>query len=261
MIPIGLHVQYLEWLKSILLGEFGGRSLETGKPIGLMIARQLPVTVLLAFYAMVLSLLLSFPAGILAAVWKGSWFDKIVMIYSAVGIATPHLVLAVAILLGLVVFLQWSPPIIYSMPWVDPWNHIQMVFWPAVIISWERSSNIVRVIRFSLLESLGQPYINTARGKGMSNVYIVLWHAIPNALMPIITIVAIEFGALLSGILIVETIFGLPGIGRGFVNAALIRDYNVVQSFAFLLICFALGINLLIDIFYRFMNPRINQDG
>ncbi len=253
-----LHVQYLEWLKSILLGEFGGRSLETGKPIGLMIARQLPVTVLLAFYAMVLSLLLSFPAGILAAVWKGSWFDKIVMIYSAVGIATPHLVLAVAILLGLVVFLQWSPPIIYSMPWVDPWNHIQMVFWPAMIISWERSSNIVRVIRFSLLESLGQPYINTARGKGMSNVYIVLWHAIPNALMPIITIVAIEFGALLSGILIVETIFGLPGIGRGLVQAALSRDYPVVQTLSLILVSLSLIVNLVSDVAHNIVDPRVS---
>jgi len=253
-----LHIQYMKWLKSIAMGEFGGHSLATGKPIGLMISRQLPVTILLAIYAMALSLLLSLPAGVLSAVWKGSRFDKIVMVYSAVGIATPHLVLAVGILLWLVVVLQWSPPIIYSMPWVDPWNHIQMVFWPAVIISWERSSNIVRVTRASLIESLGQPYINTAKGKGIPYIYIVLRHAIPNSLMPIITIVTIEFGALLSGILIVETIFGLPGIGRGLVQAAVSRDYPVVQTLSLILVTLSLIVSLASDIGHQIVDPRVS---
>ena len=255
-----LFTQYNRWLISMLNGKFGGHSLETNEPIASILSRQLPVTVLLASYTLVLSIIISIPLGIIAGVYQTRWIDKFILLATLSGSAIPSLAASLIILLVLLICLNWSPPITYTTPWNDIWNHIQMLAWPTLILTWQYSSHIIRITRTCLIEALEQPYVTTAYSKGLPKNTIVIKHAFVNALIPIATMLGLQFGGLLGGAIIVETIFGLPGIGRGFVNAALIRDYNVVQSFAFLLICAALGINLLIDIFYRYINPRINQD-
>ena len=254
-----LPIQYGRWLWSMANGEFGGRSLESMEPISSLIGRQLPITLLLAGYTVLLSIFISVPLGVLAAVWSNRWPDHIIRVSTLGGLALPNLWVAILILLGLLLVFRWSPPIIYTTPWADPWDHVQMIAWPTLILAWEYSSHLVRVTRSSMLEALGQVYITTARGKGLPGHTVVLRHALHNALIPAVTMLGLQFGTLLSGALILETIFGLPGIGRGLVQAALARDYTVVQSLASLLVFLSLAANLLVDLIYTRIDPRISH--
>ena len=254
-----LHTQYGRWLWSMVSGEFGGRSLESKEPITSMIGRQLPVTLLLTGYTVLLSVLFSVPLGILAAAWKDRWPDLFVRAATLGGQALPSLWVALLVLLGLLLIFRWSPPIIYASPWTNPWDHIQMMIWPALILSWEYSSLLVRVTRSSLLDAIGQAYITTARSKGLPERLILLRHALPNALIPAVTMVGLQFSTLVGGALILETIFGLPGIGRSIVHAALVRDYPVIQSLASLLVFLSLIVNLVVDTLYTRIDPRISH--
>ncbi len=254
-----LPVQYGRWLWSMVDGEFGGRSLESREPIRSMIGHQLPVTLLLTGYTVLLSILVSVPLGVLAAVWSNRWPDYIVRVTTLGGLALPSLLVALLVMLGLLLVFRWSPPIIYTSLWSNPWNHAQMVALPTLILAWEYSSHLVRVTRASMLEALSQTYITTARSKGLSEYVVVLRHGLPNALVPIVTMVGLQFGTLLSGALILETLFGLPGIGRGLVQAALARDYPVIQSLATLLVLLSLVVNLVVDTVYTRIDPRISH--
>jgi len=254
-----LTVQYGRWLRSMLNGKFGGRSLESRDPIRSIIGRQLPVTLLLAGYTILLSAFVSVPLGVLAAAKSGRWPDLIVRGATLGGLALPNLLVALLVILGLLLFFQWSPPIIYSSPWSDPWIHIQMVAWPTLILSWEQSSHLVRVTRSSMLTALSQDYVVTARSKGLSERSIIMGHALPTARITVVTMLGIQFGSLVSGVLILETIFGLPGIGRGLVQAALVRDYPVIQSLASLLVFLSLILNLIVDTIYTYVDPRISR--
>lgn len=254
-----LPVQYGRWVRSMVNGEFGGYSLGTREPIRSILGRQLPVTLLLAGYVVLLSVLVAVPLGVLAAVRRNRWPDLVIRLATLGGLAIPSLWVALLVMLGLLLFFRWSPPIIYTTPWAGPWNHVQMLVWPVLILAWEHSSHLVRVTRSSMLEALGQAYITTARGKGLAEQAIVVRHAFRNAVIPAITMVGLQFGALLSGALVLETIFGLPGIGRGLVRAALDRDYPVIQSLATLLVLLSLVVNLIVDIIYGIVDPRISH--
>jgi peptide/nickel transport system permease protein len=254
-----LTVQYGRWLGRMVNGEFGGRSLESRDTIRSIVGRQLPVTLLLTGYTVLLSIVASVPLGVLAAALSGRWPDYVIRVATLGGLALPNLWVALLVILGLLLLFGWSPPVIYSSPWSDPWNHAQMVTWPALILAWEQSSHLVRVTRSSMLEALSQDYTVTARSKGISESSIVLRHALPNALIPAVTMLGIQFGGLVSGALILETIFGLPGIGRGLVQAALARDFPVVQSLATLLVFLSLIVNLVVDTVYTFIDPRISR--
>ena len=253
-----LHIQYGRWLWSMVNGEFGGRSLESQEAIGSMIGRQLPVTLLLTGYTILLSIVVSVPLGVLAATWKDRWPDRLVRVTTLGGLALPHLWIALLVLLGLLLLFRWSPPIIYDAPWTHPWSHLQLMTWPALILAWEYSSHLVRVTRSSMLESFSQAYVTTARSKGLPGYAVVLRHVLPNALIPPVTMLGLQIGMLISGALILETIFGLPGIGRGLVKAAVSRDYPVIQSLATLLVFLSLVVNLIVDMLYKFIDPRVS---
>ena len=254
-----LPVQYGQWLWSMVNGQFGGRSFESREPIRSIISRQLPVTLLLTGYTLLLSVIVSLPLGILAAVRSNRWPDYVIRVATLGGLALPNLWVALIVILGLLLLFGWSPPIIYAAPWSNPWSHIQMVAWPALILAWEYSSHLVRVTRSSMLEALSQAHITTAKSKGLPEHSIVLRHALRNALIPMVTMLGLQFGSLLSGALILETIFGLPGIGRGIVQAALARDYPVIQSLATLLVLVSLVVNLVVDTIYTLIDPRISH--
>ena len=251
-----LAVQYGRWLWSMVNGEFGGRSLETREPIRAMVGRQLPVTALLAGYTLLLSIAVSLPLGVLAAARSNRLSDYVVRFMTLGGLAIPSLWVALLTILCLLIFFRWSPPLVYAAPWSDPWAHFQKMVWPALILAWEQSSHLVRVTRSGVLEALNQTYITTARGKGLPERVVVWQHAFPNALVPAVTMIGLQLGALLGGALILETIFGLPGIGRGLVQAALARDYPVIQSLATLLVLLSLLVNLVVDTLNRILDPR-----
>jgi peptide/nickel transport system permease protein len=250
--------QYGGWLWNMVNGNFGGDSLIDNQSIRFQLARQLPITGLLALYTLAASILIWVPLGIIASWQRDRWPDYFVRLIALPGQAVPSFLLALLAILGLLLLFGWSPPIVYTGPLDDPWNHALMVFWPVLLLTWEFGAHIVRVTRASMLETLSQPYIVVAQAKGLPERSVLLGHALRNALLPIITVLGVQFGALLGGTLILESIFGLPGIGRGLVDAALTRDFPVVQSLVTLLVVAMLLVNLLLDLAYARADPRVS---
>jgi len=253
-------LQYGRWLGSMVSGGFGGDSLLSGQPIGDQIARQLPVTLLLAIYVIGLSVAVAVSLGILAALKHDRWPDAAVRVFFLPGQGLPNFWLALLMLLGLVLIFRRSPPLVYSHPWDDLGNHLQMMALPVALLTWEYGSHIMRVTRSSVLSAMQEDYIIAARARGLSEREIVTGHALPAAAAPIITVMGLQFGALLGGVMIIESIFGLPGLGRGLVDAALERDFPVVQSYVTLLVVAVLVLNLVIDLLYRAVDPRISYE-
>jgi peptide/nickel transport system permease protein len=252
-----LFNQYIDWLSSFLHGHFGGISLESKEPIRYILGKQLPVSLLITSYSLFLSIVISIPLGIYAASSKNLWPDSIIRLVTTIGIAIPNLCIALLLLILLLLFTGWSPPIVYTHPWIDPWNHLKIVFWPTLILSWEFSSTLIRITRSSILNVLDKPYITSARAKGLSNFMILFRHSIPNAIITPITSIGLQFGILMSSLIVMETLFGLPGIGRGLIQAFIARDFPLVQSLGSCIVLISLVINLIVDITYTLINPLI----
>ena len=253
-----IPVQYGKWLWSMVNGRFGGESLISHEPISEMVGRRSFVTIQLTLYTIALSMAFSIPAGIIAAVQQDKWPDYFVRSFSILGHAIPNFWVALLALLALVVIFQWSPPVRYKALWDDPVIHFQIVFWPVMVLAWGYSSNITRVTRSNMLEVLRQDYIRTARSKGLRERVILVRHALRNALIPVITLAGFQLEGLLSGTVILEALFGLPGMGQGIVESAKLRDYPVIQSLTMLMVFVAISMNLLVDILYAYIDPRIS---
>jgi peptide/nickel transport system permease protein len=259
---LGLHdplpVQYGRWIWSLVNGEWGGKSLADREAIGSIIARRLPVTLQLAFYSLVISMAISIPLGIIAAVHQDKWPDYAVRLITLSGHALPNFWLGLMVLLFLSVQLSWSPPVYYKNLWEDPLLHIQKAIWPSLILAWGFSANITRITRSNMLVVLRQDYVRTARAKGLVEQIVVSKHALQNALIPVLTLSGLQLAGLLGGTVILESIFGMPGIGQGIVLAANNRDYPVIQTLAMLLVLMMLFLNLLVDVLYAAVDPRIS---
>jgi peptide/nickel transport system permease protein len=256
-----IHVQYGKWMWSLVNGEFGGTSLSTREPISQIVQRRLPVTAQLTLYIFVVSMVISIPLGIVAAIYQDRWPDYLIRTITISGHAIPNFWVALMVLLALVLFAGWSPPLRYQPLWVDPVSHFQKVIWPVVILAWGYSAFITRMTRAHILETLRQDYVRTARSKGLPEMVVLGRHALRNALIPVVTVAGLYLGALLSGSLILENIFGIPGIGQGIVAGATQRDYPVIQSLTLLTVFFVLAINLLVDVLYAVIDPRISYSG
>ena len=253
-----LVVQYGDWLWSLVNGDFGGRSFDSREGIASIVGRQLPVTLLLTVYAVGFALIAAVPLGVLAAKAQDRWPDYLARSLSIAGQAAPAFVLALVVLLVLLTVFNWTPPIIYADPWEDPWRHVRIMIAPALVLGFGLSGVLIRMTRASMLETLGQDYVRTARGKGLSERLVLFRHALRNAAIPVVTVGALQAGALLSGAVVIEAVFGLPGLGRGIVDAVTSRDYPVIQALAMLLVFLILCINLIADTAYAVLDPRIS---
>lgn len=253
-----LPVQYGKWVWSLVNGELGGRSLADREAISSIVSRRLPVTLQLAFYALVISMIASIPLGIVAAVYQDRWQDYFVRIMTLAGHALPNFWLALVLLLILSVHFTWSPPVFYKNIWEDPFIHLQKAVWPALVLAWGFSANITRITRSNMLEVLRQDYVRTARSKGLIERTVLSRHALQNAMIPVLTLSGLQLAGLLGGTVILESIFGMPGIGQGIVLAANTRDYPVIQTLAMLLVLMMLCLNLLVDMLYALIDPRIS---
>jgi peptide/nickel transport system permease protein len=249
--------QYGQWLWSMLRGEFGGRSLVSREPIGSLLARQVPVTLLLSLYALLASLLFSIPLGIAAALARDRWPDRLIRVLSVGGSSLPMVLLSLGTIVVLLKLFRWSPPIIYSTPREGPAEHALIMLFPTLLLAWEYGGPMVRVLRASMLDALGSDYIVTARAKGLPETTVVLKHALRGSLIPSSAVLGLQWGTLVGGVLVVETIFGLPGVGRGLVQAALARDYPVVQTVVTLLVFFHIGMSAALDALHRVLDPRL----
>jgi peptide/nickel transport system permease protein len=174
------------------------------------------------------------------------------------GHALPNFWIALMLILFLLLVFDWTPPIFYANSWQDPWIHIQKMIWPTLVLTWGYSAYLIRITRSTMLEVLRRDYIRTARSKGLMGRVVVLRHGLPNALIPVITLGGLQVATLIGGTVIIETVFSLPGIGQGLVAAANERDFPVVQSLTMLLVTLMLTLNLIVDLLYAKVDPRIS---
>ena len=253
-----LPVRYGKWSWSMLTGGFGGESLVDAEGIGSIMARRFPVTVQLATLTLAITLLVSIPLGIIAALYQDKWPDYVIRSVTILGLAMPNFWVALLVLLGLVLYFQWTPPVIYRDFWEDPSINMQIMIWPALTLAWGSSSFLARVTRAQVLEVLRQDYVRTARSKGLSENKVIVRHVMRNSLIPVITLLGGHIDAQLSGTVILENVFGVPGIGQGIVRSAILRDWPVIVSLAMLLVFITLILNLLVDLVYTVLDPRIS---
>ncbi len=251
-----LPVRYATWLLRMISGELGGESLETGEPIGAIVATRLPVSLGLTIYAVFVSVIVAVPLGLISALRANHIADYTIRLVSLGGLSFPHVWISVLVLLGLLKVFQWSPPVIYERFVDDAAIHIQMMIWPTLILAWGYSSHLIRVTRASVLDSLSRDYTAAARSRGLSEVRIVMRYSIKNSIGPILTVAGLQFGTIIGGVLVLETIFGLPGIGRVLVQAATARDVPVVMSLGTLLVGAYIVLDFIVDLFHAMADPR-----
>jgi ABC-type dipeptide/oligopeptide/nickel transport system permease component len=246
-----LLVQYGVFLNGALHGDLGV-SLRNDQPVAKQILERMPATAELAFAAMAVALLIALPLGIVAAVWRGSWIDHTAMTLSLVGISIPNFWLGPMMAIVFAIQLGWLP--------VGGTGTLAHLVLPSVTLGAALAAILARMTRASLLEELREPYVLAARAKGVSRSRAVLHHAFRNSLIPIVTILGLQFGVVLTGAVITETIFAWPGIGRLLIQSISFRDYPTVQGCVLLIAITYVGVNLLTDLTYGFLDPRIRVD-
>jgi len=251
-----IYVQYANWVGQIVQGNFG-MSLRNDEPVLGTIVRRLPLTAELAVLSVLLSALVAVPLGVISAVKRNSATDFVVRLIAMVGLSVPNFWLAAMLLLVTGVVFHWQPGLLLVPPWVDPWTNLQQMAMPVIALSLALMAIVMRMTRSSLLEVLRQEYIQTARAKGLVTSAIMIRHALKNAFIPVVTVMGVQVGALLGGTVVIEVIFGLPGVGRLVIDAISARDYPMLQgTVLFIATIFAL-VNLLVDVAYAYLDPRI----
>ncbi|HET8533526.1 MAG TPA: ABC transporter permease [Methylomirabilota bacterium] len=251
-----LAVQFATWLWGVLRLDFG-TSLWTGQPVIEEVLIRLPLSLEVAILATIVSVLLAIPLGMVAAVRQDSWVDYVIRVVSIGGQAIPSFWVGILVILALVIYFGWGPPLEFTPPWVDPWANFQQLVWPVLTVGYRYAAVTTRMTRSTVLEVLREDYIRTAWAKGLRERAVVIRHALKNAMLPVITLVGTEFAFLIGGLVVTETVFTLNGVGRFVVDAVAHRDYPVVQALVFLIaLCFVV-VNLLIDLTYAWFDPRI----
>jgi peptide/nickel transport system permease protein len=251
-----IPVQWMLWVKNAATGDFG-RSTQTRLPVSRLLRTSLPVTLQLGMFALVLSLVLAIPAGVLSAVRANSWFDRIATVVAIGGVAMPDFFLAIVLIIIFASRLHWLPATGWVSMGTNAARALKYMLLPGIVVGFALAPLTMRQIRSSLLEVLRQDYVRTARAKGLHEQRIVLVHALRNALLPTLTVFSLVVGRLLAGQVIVEQIFGIPGMGRVFVGAILSRDFPVVQATVLLVALMVIAANLAADICYAMLDPRI----
>lgn len=251
-----LPVQYMRWLGEMVQGDFG-KSYRTRQPITENLLQALPITLELAFLAVVMSVIVAIPLGVLSAIKRNSRVDFWARISGLIGLAFPNFWLATMFLLITSVVFHWFPPVIFIPVTQDLFGNLIQMFLPALALSVQLMAIEMRMARATMLEVLRQDYIRTARAKGLGESVVHYKHALRNAMIPVITVIGIQVGGLLGGSVIIEQIFGLPGVGWFLLQGILNRDFPIVQATALFLATVFVVINLVVDLTYSFLDPRI----
>jgi peptide/nickel transport system permease protein len=248
--------QFATWMWGLLWFDFG-TSMWTGAPIWQEIKLRLALSFQVAVMATVVAVLLSIPLGVIAALKQDTWVDYAVRIFSIAGLACPSFWLGIVFILMLLVVFKWLPPMVYTPLWVNPWQNLQQLIWPALAVGYRYSAVATRMTRSAMLEVLREDYIRTARAKGLWQNLILSRHALKNAMLPVLTVIAVEFAFLIGGLVVTEQVFNLNGIGLLFVQAVAHRDYTLIQALTMLVAGFFIVVNFLMDIAYAWLDPRI----
>jgi peptide/nickel transport system permease protein len=251
-----IYVQYGVWLGRLGRGDLG-ESLWTKRPVLEELTRRLPVSAELGAMAITFALCLALPIGVLSAIRQDTLRDYAARSLAIMGLSIPGFWKATVIIVFASIWFGWAPPLQFTAFTQNPWQHVSQFLLPAILLAIASSAGTMRLTRALMLEVLRQDYIRTAWSKGMRERRVVVKHALKNAIIPVITIIGIEIGQVASGTVIFETIFGLPGMGRFFVDAINQRDYPVVQGVILLLASIIVFVNLLVDMTYAYLDPRI----
>ncbi len=257
-----LPVQFIDFMIGFVTFDLGD-SMWTGKPITEEIGLRFQLSLQVAIMATIVATVIAIPLGAISAIKQDTWLDYAVRIFSIAGIAIPSFWLGIMIILGLLIITQqvtgipWMPPIQYKAIWVDPMHNLSQLIWPAVATGYRYSAVATRMTRSALLEVLREDYIRTARAKGLVEKIVINRHALKNSMLPVVTIIGIEFAFLIGGLVVTEQVFNLNGIGKLFVDSVSNHDYTMVQALVMLVVMSFVIVNFIIDLCYAWLDPRI----
>jgi peptide/nickel transport system permease protein len=254
-----LLMQLLHYYQGLLQGDFG-KSLLLGKGVLAATMERLPVTIGLSLYALVLTLLIGVASGIIAALRQNTWVDQVAMMIAMLGISIPNFFLGLLMIIFFAVQLGWLPSGGYVPFSQDPIGWLRSTTMPAISLALLQAGLLARITRSGMLEVLRQDYVRTARAKGLPERQVILKHALANALIPIVTVVGIIISLLLSGAVVTEALFSLPGMGQLLTQAVLSRDYPMVQGGLLLVTTFLVLVNILVDVLYALIDPRVRYE-
>lgn len=251
-----LWAQYGDWIVGLARLDLG-TSMWTGAPVSREIAIRLELSLQLALMATVVAVSLAIPLGVWAAVRRGTWADHLVQVFSVAGLATPSFWLGILLLLFLLSVFRWLPPMTFTPLWQDPVANLSQLIWPALAVGYRYSAVATRMTRSAMLEVLREDYVRTAWAKGLAERAVVLRHALRNALLPVVTVIGLEFAFLIGGLVVTEQVFNLNGVGKLFVDAIARRDYTLIQGLMLLVASAYVLVNVLLDLLYARLDPRI----
>ncbi|HET9491797.1 MAG TPA: ABC transporter permease [Methylomirabilota bacterium] len=251
-----IWVQYVEWLKGIFSGDLG-KSYRYDQPAWDVIRPLIPVTVELAILATVISVIIGVPTGVISAVRQDTTLDYVLRVFSLAGLSMPSFWLGMVIILGLVAWAGWIPPLTYVSPRENFPIHAVQFLLPALAVGYRSSALLMRITRSAVLEVMREDYVRTARAKGQRERLVIWRHAFKNAVLPVVTVIDIEFAFLIGGLVVTETVFNMPGVARFLVQAILWRDYPVVQNLVMFIAVVVILSNLVVDLLYGWLDPRV----
>lgn len=249
-------VQYVDWIGGVLKGDFGD-SLWFNAPVMTELKTRIPRTMELAGLAILLSVIFAVPLGIISAIRPDGWVDVGTRVFTLAGISIPNFLFAILLMLFLIRLFDWLPPLGYVEIWDEPLKNLQQMIFPAMALAFYDMAFIARVSRSSMLEILREDYMRTARAKGLSEVVVLMRHGLKNASLPILTTTGWQFGRLLEGTVVIETIFLVPGMGRILIEAVFQQDFPMIQAVVVIIGGGILALNLIVDLLYGMLDPRI----
>src|SRR5256884_8252894 len=248
--------QFLTWIAGVVRLDFG-KSMWTGAPIIEEIKLRFALSLQLAIMATIIGVLLAIPLGVLAALKQDRWVDYTVRIVSIAGLAPPSFWLGIVFILGLLIVFKWLPPMVSTPFWVNPWQNMLQLIWPALAVGYRYSAVATRMTRSAMLEVLREDYIRTARAKGLWEQLILSRPALKNAMLPGLTVIPLGFAFLMAGLVVTEQVFNLNGLGLLFVESVAHRDYTLTQALVMLVAFVFIFVNFLVDLAYAWLDPRI----
>ena len=251
-----IYVQYFEWVGRALIGDLG-ESLYTRRPVAQELLTRVPVSLELGAVAIFFAILLGVPIGIVSATRQDTARDYVARGGAILGLSVPGFWLGTLVVVLPAIYFKWSPSIQFTKLADNPWGHVTQFILPGLLLGIASAASIMRLTRTQLLEVLRQDYVRTAWSKGMSERMVVLKHSLKNALIPVVTVLGIQIAQVLSGTVIFESIFGLPGMGRFLFDAITERDYPVIQGINLVVVTTVVGVNLMVDFVYAYLDPRI----
>ena len=251
-----IAVQYADWVGSMFTLDFGN-SYHYNNPVSEDLAQRIPITLQLTFMSLFISGIVAVPLGVFSAIRQDTWGDYVSRAITVVGLATPNFFVGIMTIFLLILFFGWIPPIGYVNVWEEPWANMQQLIFPAMALGTSGMAFLARVTRSAMLEVLNEDYIRTARSKGLAEKIVIYRHALKNAVLPVVTIFGLALADATSGSVVTEIVFSVPGMGRLLIEGVQHRDYPMIQAIIVVFGLMVLAANLLTDLTYAWLNPRI----